>query len=253
LRFKRSFHKLAWLALAWFAVTIASFGIVDLAFTTLGNALYSAATGPPSIIQMPLRLLYMVISFRVFYIPALVAVQGSLQGAVLSRWFDRALIWLPLTALGMIVGWALAYGLGNGLLVIRALLGFPIDQPTQYFGVLAWGIASSVAGVFIGLAQFLAIRTLSPISVLWIPGTSTLWGLGFAVLRSDTWMRQFSDWTTQSGVLAEGGDWYLAVEVLYRLSVALGEGVIIGAGSTLLLVLILMARKTASNAQSAAA
>lgn len=244
----RSHHTLQ-LAILWVLATWGASAIITLASSSIKDLLFSAMTAPIGILVIPVELLYMLTGYPALSVMAFAVLLGLLQMLVLRRWVPKATLWLPITAISIIVGWSLALALGLVLAVVAALTGGEVQTPTPYFGTLPWSVAAFIAGLCVGIGQHLFMRKLAISSPLWIPITAALWAIGYSILRTDIWMSTYSTLIAPAPFFNWGNTLSILIpELLYRLSIATAEGLVTGAGTALVLVTtVASARQTRAS------
>ncbi len=99
------------------------------------------------------------------------ALDGAVTGAVLG--FGQ---WLLLRRRGVTIRWAwnTAVGLGIGLTVGGALVGFETDR-------VSLAVMGAVSGLAVGLAQAGAVRAGMSSVLTWGGATAALWALGWVI------------------------------------------------------------------------
>ncbi len=132
---------------------------------------------------------------------AISLISGVGQWVILKKYFRRKgnlFLWIPLTAIGLPVGFAFGYlfldyvgpllhNISNGWL-------FPYD------GVHSITV-TSIAGAFLGVLQWFIIRRKVIISVLWIPISALAWGIHNMKLHQ-IYMKPVVEVGTMLGVIA---------------------------------------------------
>ncbi|MBT7992010.1 MAG: hypothetical protein HN769_19305 [Anaerolineae bacterium] len=96
-------------------------------------------------------------------------ISGIGQWIILKKYFSREniFLWMPLTAIGLPVGYAFGF------------LFFDFTGPLlrNISTDWTWIILASIAGAFVGVLQWLVIRSKVNISFLWIPISAIVWGV----------------------------------------------------------------------------
>jgi hypothetical protein len=96
-----------------------------------------------------------------------------------------------------------------------------------------------MGGAMLGTFQYIGLRSLSKGAWFWIPTTSFFWGFSRGFFRSMEWPRILSEVYEMLDISSDGV-WLLGPTKLGdRISIAVGEGLIIGLGTGLLLWFII--------------
>jgi len=103
------------------------------------------------------------------------AVIGLGQWIVLRTRLVRAWIWIPSTAIGGPLGFTIGYW------VSRIVLGLSLSYKDQWKDAF---LLSSIAGLIIGVLQWLAVARNVKGSFQWIFVSALSWGIGITVLGS---------------------------------------------------------------------